>query len=168
MRQSNSKGGAAPVPGYKRSKWLPGIFQAAQLSAQGKDAVCGGEWGMAGGGGYFWRFACIYYLPCGKNSAESFQGEIVPSVLICAEASAQDWCRSLLKWRMELCCCRRRTAQQRRPEKEKRLKRDFNAAFRNQCGVWLQTGSKTRRSCCRLSANSSVEIVVIPPHCCCC
>lgn len=43
-----------PVPGYKHSNWLPSCLEAAQLSA--------------GGMKNSWRFACIYYLPCGKTA----------------------------------------------------------------------------------------------------
>lgn len=82
MWQSNSKGGATPVPGYKRSKWLPGVFQAAQLSAQGERAGCGG--------GIFPTFCMHPLSSLSENSAESFRGEIVASVLIHAEASAED------------------------------------------------------------------------------
>lgn len=78
--------------------------------------------------------------------AASFWEEIVPSLLMCAEASAEDWCSSPLKWQMELWC--RLIAAQCSSScgsEELEGEKDFNAALRNQCAVWLALQSRQQK-----------------------
>lgn len=52
----------APVPGYKRTKWLPGGFR-----------------GGSAGKKYSWRPACIHYLPCGKQHQSFWENRSLSS-----------------------------------------------------------------------------------------
>lgn len=104
----------------------------------------------------------------GGHKAGSFGEEIVPSLLMCAEASAEDWCSSPLKWQMEL-WCRLIAAQCSSSCNSEELEgeKDFNAALRNQCAVWPALQSRQQKNNKKkIKAASSIQGTEPAAVCC--
>lgn len=112
-----------PVPGCKPSNWL---FWCSCLQGERKK--------------HFLLFACINYLLSGKT-AWGLLGKSFPSVLILADTSTRDWCRSL--WNGKWSCAVVSATTQCTAEAYSRVRAHYRVALRNHSGRWLTELGKT-------------------------